>query len=205
MAKKKAIISDELREAINEAARAGAYEAYNTNAGSYVNYFKAMEVLLYNFKKLAALIADEEAYCEVEYHAGKKTFAATAGSTGYYQQRTEADIVEEMREEKQRQYKETKYGFERLSKAIRLFEQQKEFVVVRMYYFSEDINGNPREGNKPATWEEVAFELEEAGVLKEIKTARRWRNKIVNDMAVCIFGIPAAVSAGTYRNRAIDK
>lgn len=205
MAKKNTIISDELREAINEAARAGAYEAYQTNAGAYVNYFKAMETLLYNFKKLAAIVADEEAYCEVEYHAGKKTFAASTGSTGYYQQRTEADIVEEMREEKQRQYQETKHGFDRLSRAIKLFEGAKEFVVIRMYYFGENADGSQRENGKGATWEEVAFELEEAGVLKEIKTARRWRNKIVNDMAVCIFGIPAAVSAGTYRNRAIDK
>ena len=47
-------------------------------------------------------------------------------------------------------------------------------------------------------------ELSDAGILKEIKTARRWRNKIVNDMAVCVFGIPAAVSAATYR-KAVDK
>ena len=80
MAKKKTGISEELREAINEAARAGAYEAYRNTAGAYVNYFKAMETLLYNYKKLAALVADEEGYCEVEYHAGRKTFAA--GSIG---------------------------------------------------------------------------------------------------------------------------
>ena len=99
MAKKKTGISEELREAINEAARAGAYEAYKDTAGAYVNYFKAMETLLYNYKKLAALVADEEAYCEVEYHAGRKTFAAGSKSTGFYEQRTEADIVEGMREE----------------------------------------------------------------------------------------------------------
>lgn len=65
MAKKKTGISEELREAINEAARAGAYEAYRNTAGAYVNYFKAMETLLYNYKKLAALVADEEGYCEM--------------------------------------------------------------------------------------------------------------------------------------------
>lgn len=70
-------------------------------------------------------------------------------------------------------------------------------------YFGEDINGNPREGGT-ATWEEITEELSDAGILKEIKTARRWRNKIVNDMAVCVFGIPAAVSAATYR-KAVDK
>lgn len=206
MAKKQAVLSDELKAAIEEAARAGAFEAYKTNAGSYVNYFKAMESLLRNYKKLAALVADEEAYCEVEYHAGRKTFAAGASSGGgYYQQRTEADIIDELREEKQKQFQKTKHGFESLDKAIRLFEAQKEFAVIRLYYFGEDISGNPRAGGKAATWEETAFELEEAGILKEIKTARRWRNKIVNDMAVCVFGIPAALSAGTYRDRAVDK
>ena len=116
MAKKKAGISEEVREAINEAARAGAYEAYKNTAGAYVNYFKAMETLLYNYKKLAALVADEEGYCEVEYHAGRKTFAAGSKSTGYYEQKTEADIIAEMQEEKRRQYRETKYGFERLER-----------------------------------------------------------------------------------------
>lgn len=205
MAKKTVELSEELRDAIFEAARAGALEAYAANTGDYVNYFKATETLLYNYKKLAALVADEEAYCEVEYHAGRKTFSASTHGAGYYEQKSEADIVEEMQEEKRRQYRETKYGFEKLKRAISLFEGQKEFTVIRLYYFGEDINGNPRKEGRTATWEEVVAELEEAGILKEIKTARRWRNKIVNDMAVCIFGIAAAVSAGTYRNRAIDK
>ena len=123
--------------------------------------------------------------------------------TGFIQRKTEAEIVEEMREEKQKQFKETKSGFDSLTRAISLFEGHKEFVVIRLYYFGEDINGNPREGGT-ATWEEIAEELSDAGILKEIKTARRWRNKIVNDMAVCVFGIPAAVSAATYR-KAVDK
>lgn len=202
---KKTELTEEVREAIFEAARAGALEAYAANTGDYVNYFKATETLLYNYKKLAALVADEESYCEVEYHAGRSTFAAAPKVQGYVQRKTEEEIVEEMRDEKRRQFNETKFGFEKLKRAISLFEGQKEFVVIRLYYFGEDINGNPRDSGKAATWEEVAGELEEAGILKEIKTARRWRNKIVTDMAVCIFGIAAAVSAGTYRNRAIDK
>ena len=53
MAKKTAELSAELREAIFEAARAGALEAYAANTGDFVNYFKATETLLYNYKKLA--------------------------------------------------------------------------------------------------------------------------------------------------------
>ena len=101
MTKKQTELSEELREAVFEAARAGAAEAYTQNTG-YVNYFKAMETLLYNYKKLAALVADEEAYCEVEYHAGRKTFSTTPQAKGFIQRKTEAEIVEEMREEKQK-------------------------------------------------------------------------------------------------------
>ena len=52
MAKKTAELSAELREAIFEAARAGALEAYAANTGDFVNYFKATETLLYNYKKI---------------------------------------------------------------------------------------------------------------------------------------------------------
>ena len=128
MTKKQTELSEELREAVFEAARAGAAEAYTQNTG-YVNYFKAMETLLYNYKKLAALVADEEAYCEVEYHAGRKTFSTTPQAKGFIQRKTEAEIVEEMREEKQKQFKETKSGFDSLTRAISLFEGHKEFVV----------------------------------------------------------------------------
>ena len=96
MTKKQTELSEELREAVFEAARAGAAEAYTQNTG-YVNYFKAMETLLYNYKKLAALVADEEAYCEVEYHAGRKTFSTTPQAKGFIQRKTEAEIVEERR------------------------------------------------------------------------------------------------------------
>lgn len=89
-----------------------------------------------------------------------------------------------------------------MERAINLYRDRKEFTVVRMYYFGEDYEGRPRESGKPYTWEELAFDLEEAGVLKGVKTACRWRNKIVNDMAVCVFGIAAAVSAATYRHKA---
>lgn len=41
MTKKQTELSEELREAVFEAARAGAAEAYTQNTG-YVNYFKAI-------------------------------------------------------------------------------------------------------------------------------------------------------------------
>ena len=191
------VLSEELKEAIYDAARAGALTAYGQTAGSYVNYFKATETLLHNFKTLAALVEDEDDYCDVEYHKGKKTFSTSARPTGYVEWKSETEIVEEMQKQRREQYEETKRGFEQLQRTIRAFENQREFIVIRMYYFGEDIHGKQRESK--ATWEDVAAELERAGILKDIKSVRRWRNKIVNDMAVCIFGIPAALSSATYR------
>ena len=95
--KEKEQISPELREAIFDAARAGALVAYGDAGGSYVNYFKATETLLYNFRKLAALVGDEEEYCEVEYHSGKKTFAHSPTQTGYVSRKTEEELAEDMR------------------------------------------------------------------------------------------------------------
>lgn len=200
MAKNKIIITEEVRELINEVARATASAAYIDNAGGNINYFRAMESLLWNYKKLKALVEDEAAYCEVEYHAGKKTFAATSHGGGYYEQHTEADIVEEMQRQKAISYQRTKARFEEVDRVVRLFESKKEFAVIRMYYFHEDAAGNDRAPEeKQMTFEQIAEELDGIGLARDEKTARRWRNKVVNDMAVCLFGKPAAVGAGTYR------
>lgn len=197
MSGKKAVLTDEERNAIFDAARAGVLEAYAENAGVKVNYFKAVEMLLYNYRKMAALVTDRESYLDFEYHAGRATFAATPRGKGFVETKSEAEIVEEIRADKERQYEETVRAFRRLDNVIRLFEDEREFIVVRLYYFGEYLSGDKRD--KPATWEDITLELSDAGILREVKTARRWRNKIVNDMAVCIFGLPAAVGAGTFR------
>lgn len=74
MAKKKTgMITDEVRELINEVARETASMAYIDGMGGEVNYFRAMESLLFNYKKLAALVADYEAYTRVELQGKSAT------------------------------------------------------------------------------------------------------------------------------------
>ena len=75
-----------------------------------------------------------------------------------------------------------------------------------MYYFNQEADGTQRpDGAERYTFSEIAAVLEEMGLLKEEKTARRWRSKIINDMAVCMFGMPAAVSAGVYHSKTPPK
>lgn len=109
-------------------------------------------------------------------------------------------ILDEMKRDKIISYHRTRARFEEIDRVVKLFAERKEFHVIRMYYFGEDAQGNERPtGAEPYTWEAIAAELEGMGLIRDAKSARRWRNKIVNDMAVCMFGKPAAVGVGTYR------
>ncbi len=191
-------ISEDVRELINEVARATACAAYENTSGP-VNYFRAMESLLFNYKKLAALVADYEGYMKVELPEKSTSIVAFSPSSGY---KAKEDILEEIERDKLAEYQRTRARFEELEKVVNLFRDRKEFHVVRMYYFGEDAEGNQRPDDaKPYTWEEIAFELSDMGMVRDAKSARRWRNKIVNDMAVCMFGKAAAVGIGTYRGK----
>jgi len=199
MGKRTGIITDEVRELINEVARATASMAYIDGMGGEVNYFRAMESLLFNYKKLAALVADYEAYTHVELQGRSKSITSYT-SNGGNAYRTEDDILEELERDKVKAYHRTRARFEEIDRVVKLFAERKEFHVIRMYYFGEDGAGNTRpEGAQPYTWEDIAEELAGMGMIRDEKSARRWRNKIVNDMAVCMFGKPAAESAGIYR------
>lgn len=201
MAKTKTVITDDMRELINEVARATASMAYIDGMGGEVNYFRAMESLLFNYSKLAALVADYEAYTRVELQGRSTSITSFSPSAGYAN-RTEEDILEELERDKVKAYHRTRARFEEIDRVVTLFADRKEFVVVRMYYFGQDSAGSQRAAQAQAyTWEDIADELSNMGMIRDAKSARRWRNKIVNDMAVCMFGKPAAVGAGTYRRK----
>lgn len=192
-------ISEDVRELINEVARATAGAAYENTSGP-VNYFRAMESLLFNYKKLAALVADYEGYMKVELPEKSTSIIAFSPSSGPY--KAKEDILEEIERDKLAAYQRTRARFEELEKVVNLFRDRKEFHVVRMYYFGEDAEGNQRPDDaKSYTWEEIAFELSDMGMVRDAKSARRWRNKIVNDMAVCMFGKAAALGMGAYRGK----
>ena len=97
--KKTGLITDEVRELINEVARETASMAYIDGMGGEVNYFRAMESLLFNYKKLAALVADYEAYTHVELQGRSASISSYSPSSGYTY-RTEEDILDEMKRDK---------------------------------------------------------------------------------------------------------
>lgn len=199
---KKSVITDEIKELIQEVAKETAAAVFE-NATGEVNYYKAMEMLLNNYTKLAALVENEAEYIKVELQGKSKGIVSfTPGSGGYNGTKTDDEIIEELQREKAIQYHKTKARFEEVDRVIRLFQNRKEFYVIRMYYFNEDAQGNKRDIDKRYTFTEIADELSMLDLLKDERTARRWRSRIVNDMAVCMFGTAAAVGAGKHRGRA---
>lgn len=184
---------DKVKQIIEETARATVKEALEGRMDGAINYYRAMESLLFNYKKLAALVEDEAAYLEVEWQGKSSSFVA-AKLDG--QSRRDMDeIMESMARQKQISFNRTKTQFEDVNRVVRLFADRKEFVVVRMYYFNEDPHGHDRGPDaKRYTWGEIAEELDALGILRDEKSARRWKSRIVENMAVCMFGKAAAIS-----------
>lgn len=153
-----------------------------------INYFQAMERLLRNYRRIEGILADEEAYMEISIPQRSKSIVRmqSGGERGGLEE-AEAELERRKREE----YRKTSLEFDRLKRVVERFEDKKEFEVIRLCYFGD--------GGRACKIEEAAREM---GVNE--KTVSRWRNNMINDMAVCLFGQKAALQASTYRDRGLD-
>lgn len=185
----------ELIELMNDIAQATVSAGA---AAQDINYFHATEKLLYNYKRLEALVENEQEYLELEPARVSTSLVRMAPSIGGI---SSPEPMEQLQQRRMISYERTKMRFNEIAQVVKLFEKEREFVIVRMYYFNEDSEGNPRADDNRFTWEEMMFELSEANILHDTKTARKWRNRIINDMAICLFGKPAAISAARHLTR----
>ena len=182
---------EELDELITRASKSAAAEAVAAYRRSgIVNYFKAMESLLWNYKRLQKLVADPESYLETFVsHRSKSIVTISGGSEGF---QTDDDLLEALRAERMASYERTCARFDEVDMVVRLFRKEPEWPIIGMYYMGEDAEGRDRDPHAPRwTWESIALELQIAE-----KTARRRRSKLVRNMSIVMFGAPAAISAG---------
>lgn len=193
--------NQDLEELIRAAAKEAAREAVAAvRPAGMVNYFKATESLLWNYKKLQRLVRDPDAYLDVTVAHRSKSIVSMAGrGTGLMQMETDEDLRAALQAERLESYKRTCARFDELDMVVRLFRQEPEWPVIGMYYMQEDADGRDRDERAPRwTWESIALEL-----LITEKTARRRRSKLVRNMSIVLFGAPAAVSAGMAFERAM--
>lgn len=188
-----------ITEAAHSAALAAAAEIRRTGSGG-VNYYKAMESLLWNYKRLQQLIEQPDTYMDAFVQHRSKSIVVMGGQSGSSvgSVQTDEDLLEALKDSKRATYRETCARFQEVAAVVALFREEPEWPVVGMYYMNEDRHGRDRDPvmDPRWTWETIALELE----ISE-KTARRWRSKIVRNMSVVMFGIPAAVSAGISAQR----
>lgn len=146
----KSMITDEVKELIREVAKETASAVCFETATGEVDYYKAMEALLCNYTKLAALVENEAEYIKVELQGKSKGIVSfSPGSGGYNGTKTDDEIIEELQRQKAIQYHKTKARFDEVDRVIRLFRNRKEFNVIRMYYLERTRRDTSRTSRTP--------------------------------------------------------
>ena len=181
---------------IDQSARAAAKEVVRQQRRARgVNLYRAMERLLRAYPRRLRLAEHPEEYEFFPAGRSKDISIAPPPGIGVVDKVQANELFVEARkrafENEMTRLYETEY-------AMAPFVHLPEFVVIRMYYFGEDVHGQPREpGAHRWTFEEIASELSSIGVERSVQTLCMWRSRLVQDMTVMLFGVDGAVSVET--------
>ena len=156
-----------------------------------VNLYRATERLLRNYKRFKQIVNNPEDFDFFPQGKSKSISIAPPSGSGVVDK---VDLAELYVEARKKAFEALLINWIMADIAISMFKDSEEFIVIRMYYFNEDADGNDRLIDKMYTFEEIASELAEKGIDRGEKTLRTWRTKMVQDMTVVLFGIEGAVS-----------
>ena len=143
--------------------------------------FKNTEKLLYNYKALKDHVENETEYFGM---LSKRT----AGSIIRYSKSKAITNEDEMIRLREESLMRSKADLERLENGLKRIGDRKEYIVIEKRYFNKKRNGDT------ITFEEIAEELSLTGEFPETlseKTVRRWKNSLVQELSVYIFGSDA--------------
>ena len=101
-----------------------------------VNYFRAAETLLYNYKSLQALLRDRSGYVERELPGRSAGIVLNAGQGQGSGSMDE--MIGDREAERARLYELTAARFDQVDRVVQLFNDRPEFKALRMYYFREN-------------------------------------------------------------------
>ncbi|MDD3173596.1 MAG: hypothetical protein PHF63_08050 [Herbinix sp.] len=135
--------------------------------------FKNTEKLLYNYNTLKEHVTDEVGY----YGMMDKR---ASGSIIRYSKSKAITNDDEMQRCREESYIRSKNDLTRLDKAMNKVKSKKEFKVIELRYLMKNDNG------ETYTFEEIAEILE-----KDEKTVRMWKNKIIKEISIYLFGSDA--------------
>jgi len=180
-------------ERIEKAAERGAQKVILLQRSvQSVNHYRATEELLRAYPKRLRLMAHPEEFDFFREGRSKDISIAPPSGSGVVDKIEMAELFTEARK---RAYAHELLLLHETEYAIAPFRHLPEFAVIRMLYFNEDINGMDRGTDaRRMTWEEMAAELDSAGIRRTITVLRRWRNRLVREMTVMLFGADGALS-----------
>ena len=156
------------------------------------NYYQATENLLEIYMTLKKIVEDFDEYAEDLQKRKSKSITAGSAQSGY--RKTQEEIEDERMAEKMRSFGETKNTLALLDYVLNRFRSKRQFVVIERYYFNLGEDGQEREAERKS----LAEIAEDLGLNE--KTVRRWRSKMVKDISIIIFGLPAAASVNRVKN-----
>lgn len=181
---------------IRQAALDGALEALHITPEKYrqltTDYYKKTEGLLRAYRAIKYLHDNPEEYQFFPTEHSHDITVAPAQGTTY---KDKEDRTEEHVERRKRSYVRTMTAFYSIRAAILAERDNPKFVTVAMYYLNQDAEGNDRGDDAPRmTWEDISERLENVGIYASARALSGWRNKIIQEMTVLIFGVDGALS-----------
>lgn len=186
------IISDAAKAAVGEVIR-----QQRRNSG--VNYYRATERLLRAYPKLRNLVEHPDEYGFVPPGKSKSITVAPPAGSGV---KDKDEIIADAIDQRIESYKHSCAQFAEINAVVSAFANREDFGIIRMYYFGETFDGDPRpENSRRYTWEEIAEELEKRGIVRSERALRTQRTKLVQEMCVCLFGVDGAVSVESRRDQ----
>ncbi len=143
--------------------------------------FKNTEKILYCYDTLKEHVADEEEYLEM-------AMKSKSGSVVKYSKYKVKEDEDQVLEARRASYQRSKSDVERIAKALDKIKNKKGYEVVEYRYLSR------KEDNTVHTYEEIAEKLAGTNGYSENlneKTVRNYKNTLVKEMSVFLFGSDA--------------
>ena len=185
---------------IDESAKCAAREVLNLQRQRRgVNLYGAMERLLRAYPKLKRMCEHPEEYQFLPAGRSKGISVAPPAGSGV---RDPMDALDEHIDSRAASFDRTAARYTEIDAVVREFLDRPEFVVIRMYYWNEDAHGRERGDDEPRwSMNGIQEALSMEGIDRDVRTIRRWRSRIVQDMTVLMFGVDGAVSLEESRER----
>lgn len=151
--------------------------------------FKNTEKILYCYRTLKEHVADEQEYLAIAFHGKSKSI------TSYCKNGSAPKDEDTILRDRQASYERSKSDIERIEKALNKIKDRKGYEAIEIRYLQRKETKEGKQVNEEVyTWEEITDILANTDGYPDNlneKTVRNYKNTLVREMAVLLFGSDA--------------